>query len=82
MKTLQAADALSRIPKNLEARRLGLGIGTPPATERTPLKKYHGPDARSVMDAEFLKIKKSTPDFHNYLIPPYHKYKQLNYKRK
>jgi hypothetical protein len=36
---------------------LGFGVGTPQAVQWTALKKYRGPYAGSVMDAEFLDVK-------------------------
>jgi hypothetical protein len=34
-------------------------VMTPEATQRTALKKYRGPDPRTIMDAEILDIKDS-----------------------
>jgi hypothetical protein len=42
---------------------LGLGVGTPPAAQGTPLKKYHRPNSRPVMDAELLDVKNNAPDY-------------------
>jgi hypothetical protein len=36
---------------------LRLGVGTPPALQRTALEKNRRPDARPVIDAELLDIK-------------------------
>jgi hypothetical protein len=54
--TGQTTDTASRIPQKLWLRPLGFWIGTPAAPEWTALKKHHGPDARTIMDAKFLNI--------------------------
>ena len=43
---------------------LGLGVGAPAALQRAALEEHRRPDARAVVDAEFLNVEKPSCPFH------------------